>query len=337
MSERITLAEGSGGRATQTLIDSLFMRYFANPLLCQREDQARLSLPQLVGCGGQLAYSTDAFVIDPLFFPGGDIGKLSVCGTANDIAMCGAKPLFLSCAFIIEEGLPSTLLEQIVCSMAESANEAGIQIVTGDTKVVPKGAADKLFITTSGLGVIPQGLHWGAKTIQPGDQILISGTMGDHGATILNLREELGFTGQLQSDCAHLYPLVETLLPIKGVRTLRDTTRGGVNAVLHEFAQLSGCGFTLDEASLPVRTEVRALCELLGLEAVNFANEGKFIAIVDRQDTERALAALHNIQGGELTCVIGEVTDSQQVVIKSTFGGHRRLDLPASEPMPRIC
>ena len=337
MSDRVTLAHGSGGKAMQQLINEIFMRDFANDILCRQEDQARLPIAPLAVSGERLAYSTDSFVIDPLFFPGGDIGKLAVCGTANDVAMSGAKPLYLSCAFILEEGLPMAELEQIVSSMASAAGEAGIQIVTGDTKVVPKGAADKLFINTSGIGVIPAHIHWGTDQIRPGDRIIVSGTVGDHGATILNLREGLGLDSQLQSDCRHLYPLVEALLPISGVKTLRDATRGGVNAVLHEFAAASGCGFQLNEDSLPVNPEVRGICELLGLEAINFANEGKLVAIVSEQDTYPALTALQQTPEGEGAAIIGEVINNRQVTIRNAYGGHRWLDLPLGEPMPRIC
>lgn len=337
MTERITLAHGSGGRGMQKLIYELFMRHFANETLCQQEDQARLPLKTLAEMGGELAYSTDSFVIDPIEFPGGDIGKLAVYGTANDVAMSGAKPLYLSSAFILEEGLELETLERIVASMATAAKEAGIQIVTGDTKVVPKGAADKLFINTSGIGVIPPGISWGAKQIRPGDRIIISGTLGDHGATILNLREGLGLDGTMRSDCQHLFPLVEALRPIAGVRALRDATRGGVNAVLHEFASSSNCGFQIDEAALPVTEEVRGICELLGLEAVNFANEGKLVAIVAEQDADTALSALQKIPGGKAAALIGEVNENGRVTIKNAFGGSRWLDLPTSEPMPRIC
>lgn len=337
MTKRITLAHGSGGKAMQQLIDELFMHHFANTTLCEQEDQARLPLAPMLEAGSHLAYSTDSYVIDPITFPGGDIGKLAVYGTANDVAMSGAKPIYLSSAFILEEGLAFSELESVVISMAKAAQEAGIQIVTGDTKVVPKGAADKLFINTSGIGVIPADIHWGASQIIPGDRIIVSGTLGDHGATILNLREGLGLDGMLQSDCQHLYPLVETLRPIKGVRSLRDATRGGVNAVLHEFATSSGCGFELNESALPMTQEVRGICELLGLEAINFANEGKLIAIVSAEDTEQALAALRQLDGGRAATVIGEVNASKQVTIKNSFGGSRWLDLPSTEPMPRIC
>lgn len=337
MSEYITLAHGSGGKAMQNLIDSLFMQYFANSTLSQQEDQARLPISPLTMSNSHLAYSTDSFVIDPLFFPGGDIGKLAICGTINDVVMSGATPLFLSCAFILEEGFSISQLEKIVISMAVTAKEANVQIVTGDTKVVPRGAADKLFINTSGIGVIPNHIHWGTKNIQPGDKIIVSGTIGDHGATILNLRENLGLEGNLKSDCQNLYPLVEALRPIQGVKTLRDATRGGVNAVLHEFAKSSGYGFQLNEDALPIRQEVRGICEILGLEAINFANEGKLITIVDEQNSQAALAALKQTREGSCAAIIGEVNDSNQISVRNTFGGCRWLDLPSGEPMPRIC
>lgn len=337
MTDRITLAHGSGGKAMQKLIEEMFIKHFSNATLVQQEDQARLPLSLFNITGETLAYSTDSFVVDPIFFPGGDIGKLAVYGTANDVAMSGAKPLFLSSAFILEEGLLLSDLEKIVASMAKAASEADIKIVTGDTKVVPKGAADKLFINTSGLGAIPTQIHWGADKIQAGDKIIVSGTLGDHGATILNLREDLGLEGQLTSDCQHLYPLVEALLPISGVRCLRDATRGGVNAVMHEFMSTSGCGFELDEDALPLTPAVRGICELLGLEAINFANEGKLVAIVAEQDAEQALQAMKQTAGGKEAAIIGYANTANQITIKNPFGGSRWLDLPNSEPMPRIC
>lgn len=337
MTDRITLAHGSGGKAMQKLIEEMFIKHFSNATLVQQEDQARLPLSLFNITGETLAYSTDSFVVDPIFFPGGDIGKLAVYGTANDVAMSGAKPLFLSSAFILEEGLLLSDLEKIVASMAKAASEADIKIVTGDTKVVPKGAADKLFINTSGLGAIPTQIHWGADKIQAGDKIIVSGTLGDHGATILNLREDLGLEGQLTSDCQHLYPLVEALLPISGVRCLRDATRGGVNAVMHEFMSSSGCGFELDEDALPLTPAVRGICELLGLEAINFANEGKLVAIVAEQDAEQALQAMKQTAGGKEAAIIGYANTANQITIKNPFGGSRWLDLPNSEPMPRIC
>ncbi|ELI8305462.1 hydrogenase expression/formation protein HypE, partial [Yersinia enterocolitica] len=240
--QEITLAHGSGGRAMQSLIESLFLAAFSNPALNEREDQARIALADLVAQGDRLAVSTDSYVIDPIFFPGGDIGKLAVCGTANDVAVSGATPRYLSCGFILEEGLPMAALERIVHSMAATAQQAGIQIVTGDTKVVQRGAADKIFINTTGIGVIPADIQWGTAMIRAGDRIVVSGTLGDHGATILNLREGLGLEAELTSDCALLAPLIAPLRHITGVRALRDATRGGVTAILHEFAAASGCG-----------------------------------------------------------------------------------------------
>ncbi|HCR59782.1 MAG TPA: hydrogenase expression/formation protein HypE, partial [Raoultella sp.] len=288
----IQLAHGSGGQAMQQLIASLFMQAFANPWLAEQEDQARLDLAQLAAQGDRLAFSTDGYVIDPLFFPGGDIGKLAVCGTANDVAVSGALPRYLSCGFILEEGLEIATLEKVVNSMAQTAQAAGIAIVTGDTKVVPRGAADKLFINTAGIGAIPSAIRWGARQIAPGDVLLVSGTLGDHGATILNLREGLGLDGALASDCAVLTPLIQSLRDLPGVKALRDATRGGVNAVAHEFAATSGCGIELNERELPVNDTVRGVCELLGLDALNFANEGKLVIAVARDAAEAALARL---------------------------------------------
>lgn len=333
----ITLAHGSGGRAMQSLIEELMLPAFANPALNAREDQARISLDDLAISGDRLAVSTDSYVIDPIFFPGGDIGKLAVCGTANDVAVSGAQPRYLSCAMILEEGLPYATLERIVQSMASTAQQAGIQIVTGDTKVVPRGAADKIFINTTGLGTIPAGVHWGAANIRLGDSIIVSGTLGDHGATILNLREGLGLESELSSDCALLAPLIAPLLPIAGVRALRDATRGGVTAVLHEFAAASGCGMAISEAALPLKPAVRGICELLGLDALNFANEGKLVLVVAPEAEAEVLAALHQHPLGRDAAVIGRTTERQQVSLTGLFGVSRRLDLPLDEPLPRIC
>lgn len=335
--KEITLAHGSGGRAMQQLIEQLFLQAFDNPLLGQREDQARLPLAALAQQGDRLAFTTDSYVIDPLFFPGGDIGKLAVCGTANDIAVSGASPQYLSCGFIIEEGFAGADLLRIVASMAQTARDAGIQIVTGDTKVVPRGAADKLFINTAGIGVIPTDIHWGTAEIRPGDKIIVSGTLGDHGATILNLREQLGLEATLASDCAVLAPLIAPLREIDGVRALRDATRGGVTAILHEYAQASGCGMEINESDLPLKQAVRGICEILGLEALNFANEGKLVLVVAAEAESAALAALRSHPLGRDAATIGVVTEKQQVRLCGVFGASRLLDLPHNEPMPRIC
>ncbi len=337
MSDLITMAHGNGGLLMQKLIHDYFMRSFNNPLLAQNEDQARLPLSSLAAQGDQLAFSTDSFVIDPIFFPGGNIGKLAVCGTINDVVVSGAIPRYLSCGFILEEGLPLNQLQQIITAMAECAAQAGIQIVTGDTKVVPRGAADKIFINTSGIGVIPSTVHWGMQHIQVGDKIIVSGTLGDHGATILNLRENLGIQTDLISDCAVLTPLMALLRPINGIKTLRDATRGGVNAVLHEFSHSSGLGMQIYQDNLPIRTEVRGICELLGLDALNFANEGKLVIIASPEAEQQTLSALHSHPLGKNATVIGEVIAEQKVRLIGSFGQSRLLDLPVTEPLPRIC
>lgn len=333
----ITLAHGNGGQAMQQLINQLFMQAFANPLLSIQEDQARIPLAELTAHGDRLAFSTDSYVIDPLFFPGGNIGKLAVCGTANDIAVSGAIPRWLSCGFILEEGLSMEVLEQVVNSMAATAHAQGMTIVTGDTKVVSRGAADKLFINTAGIGAIPQDIHWAAQTIQAGDVLIVTGTLGDHGATILNLREQLGIDGALESDCAVLTPLIQAIRHLPGIKAMRDATRGGVNAVAHEFAASSGCGIELNERDLPVKPAVRGLCELLGLEAVNFANEGKLVIAVERDAAPRVIEALRQHPLGRDATLIGEVVARKGVRLTGLYGVKRTLELPFSEPLPRIC
>lgn len=333
----VQMAHGSGGQAMQQLIGELFMQAFANPWLAEQEDQARLDLTALAAGGDRLAFSTDSYVIDPLIFPGGDIGKLAVCGTANDVAVSGAIPRYLSCGFILEEGLSMATLKQVVESMAATARSAGIAIVTGDTKVVQRGAADKLFINTAGIGAIPATIHWAAASLQPGDVLLASGTLGDHGATILNLREGLGLDGELSSDCAVLTPLIETLRDLPGVKALRDATRGGVNAVVHEFAAACGHGIELQESKLPINPAVRGVCELLGLDALNFANEGKLVIAVERDSAELALSRLRAHPLGKEAAMIGEVVEQQGVRLAGLYGVKRLLDLPHAEPLPRIC
>ncbi|MFI8315851.1 hydrogenase expression/formation protein HypE [uncultured Kosakonia sp.] len=333
----VQMAHGSGGQAMQQLIGELFMQAFANRWLAEQEDQARLDLTALAAGGDRLAFSTDSYVIDPLVFPGGDIGKLAVCGTANDVAVSGAIPRYLSCGFILEEGLSMATLKQVVESMAATARSAGIAIVTGDTKVVQRGAADKLFINTAGIGAIPATIHWAAASLQPGDVLLASGTLGDHGATILNLREGLGLDGELSSDCAVLTPLIETLRDLPGIKALRDATRGGVNAVVHEFAAACGYGIELQESKLPINPAVRGVCELLGLDALNFANEGKLVIAVTRDSAELALSRLRAHPLGKDAAMIGEVVEQQGVRLAGLYGVKRLLDLPHAEPLPRIC
>lgn len=337
MNNVITMAHGSGGAAMQQLLDDLFLPAFANPQLDQREDQARLDLAELTQQGDRLAFTTDSYVIDPIFFPGGDIGKLAICGTANDLAVSGALPRYLSCGFILEEGLPLPELQRVVASMAATAQQAGIRIATGDTKVVQRGAADKVFINTAGIGVIPSDLNWAAQNIRVGDAVIVSGTLGDHGATILNLREKLGMFLDVISDCAVLTPLIEPLRAIDGVRAMRDATRGGVNAILHEFSRAAGVGIEVQESLLPIAPAVRGICELLGLDAINFANEGKLVVVAAPQAAQNVLSALRAHPLGADAALIGTVTEGRQVRLQGAYGISRLLDLPHAEPLPRIC
>lgn len=337
LNEVVIMAHGSGGRAMQQMIEQMFLSAFDNPWLNEREDGARLSLAELSSQGDRLAFTTDSYVIDPIFFPGGNIGKLAVCGTANDLAVSGATPAYLSCGFILEEGLALNDLQKIVNAMAQTAQEAGIAIVTGDTKVVQRGAADKIFINTAGIGVIPAAVKWAAKTIQAGDKVLVSGTLGDHGAVILNLREQLGMDLGVQSDCAVLAPMIAPLRALSGVHALRDATRGGVNAILHEFSEASGLGICIDENALPVKPAVRGICELLGLEPLNFANEGKLVLVVSAEAEDAVLKVLREHSLGIDAVTIGEVTVHPQVCIRGALGVIRQLMLPHAEPLPRIC
>ncbi|SFN35357.1 hydrogenase expression/formation protein HypE [Candidatus Pantoea varia] len=333
----VTMAHGSGGRAMQQLIDQLFLRAFDNRWLNQREDGAQLSLASLSAQGDRLAFTTDSYVIDPVFFPGGNIGKLAVCGTANDLAVSGATPGWLSCGFILEEGFPLVELQKIVSLMAQTARDAGMAIVTGDTKVVQHGAADKIFINTAGIGVIPDAVNWSARAIKAGDKVIVSGTLGDHGAAILNLREKLGMDLGVESDCAVLAPMIAPLRSLVGIHAVRDATRGGVNAILHEFSAASGFGICIDEQALPVKPAVRGLCELLGLEPLNFANEGKVVAVVAAQAEEAVLAMMRSHPLGRDATTIGDVTQDPQVCLRGTLGVTRQLTLPHAEPLPRIC
>ncbi len=336
----VTLAHGGGGKAMRALIETIFVRSFANPLLAPLEDQARMPLAELCCLGDRLAFSTDSFVVDPLFFPGGDIGRLAVYGTVNDLAMSGARPLYLSCGFIIEEGLELTVLQRVADSMREAANRADVAIVTGDTKVVNRGSADKLFVNTAGIGVIPVGVHVAAERTRPGDVILINGPLGNHGAAILNARGGLGLEVDIESDCAPLHDLVEVMLAAcPDLHAMRDATRGGVAAVLNEFAEAASVGVRLDEQSLPIDEKIRGVCELLGLDPLYLANEAKLIAAVPRGQSAAVLAAMRAHPAGREAAIIGEVLDEPKelVILKSAFGGERIVDRLVSEPLPRIC
>jgi hydrogenase expression/formation protein HypE len=336
----ILLAHGSGGKLSHDLVQRLFVRHFSNPALLPLDDSAVLEIAGQTGL--RLAFTTDSYVVSPLFFPGGDIGKLAVCGTVNDLSMSGAQPLWLSAGFIIEEGLPFADLEQIVASMAVTARQAGVQVVTGDTKVVDRGSADRLFINTAGVGVIAPGVQIGGQRARPGDAVLVSGTLGDHGMTILTQREGLTFDSPLQSDCAPLNGLVASLLAAVGprhVHVLRDPTRGGLATTLNEIASASQAGIEIDETSLPVCEAVRAACELLGLDPLYVANEGKLVAIVEQSVVSQALAALQRDPLGAEAALIGHVSDRHpgRVVLRTALGARRVVNMLMGEQLPRIC
>ncbi len=336
----ITLAHGSGGKAMRDLIEDIFVGSFDNPMLSELEDQARISLASLITFGDRLAFTTDSYIIDPIFFPGGNIGNLAVNGTVNDLAVSGAKPLYLSCAMIIEEGLPVKTLRQVAQSMKTAADVAVVQIVTGDTKVVNRGSADQLFINTTGVGIIRKGISLSAHNLQPGDAVLVNGYLGDHGTAITVARGELALDSTIISDCQPLNSLVETILDIcPEIRAMRDATRGGVATVLNEFALSSQVGIKLKESSLPVREEVKGVCELLGLDPFYLANEGKLVVIVPQSKAELVLAAMQAHPAGENACIIGEVIDSPSGVVfmETLFGTERIVDLLVGDQLPRIC
>lgn len=336
----ITLAHGSGGKAMRDLIDDIFVNNFDNPILSQLEDQASFNLSHLLQQGDRLAFTTDSYVVDPLFFPGSDIGELAVNGTVNDLAVSGAKPLYLSCSVILEEGLPVEILRRVAKSMKVAANKAGVQIVTGDTKVVHRGAADKLFINTAGIGIIPAGVSISAHNIQPGDVVIINGELGNHGTAILIARGELALETDIESDCQPLHDLVETILEVcPQVHAMRDATRGGLATVLNEFALSSNVGIRLDEESIPVREEVKGVCEILGLDPLYLANEGKLVVVVARENADTVLSAMKSHPAGKEACIIGEVIASPPgvVFLKTTFGTERIVDMLVGEQLPRIC
>ncbi|MGO8943668.1 MAG: hydrogenase expression/formation protein HypE [Syntrophobacteraceae bacterium] len=331
----IQLDQGSGGRAMHELIDSLFVSAFESPLLAERNDSAVFEIQ-----GGRLAMTTDSYVVDPIFFPGGNIGSLAVHGTVNDLAMRGAKPLYITAGFILEEGLVFSDLKKIVMSMAQAAREAGVQVIAGDTKVVPRGKADKVFINTSGIGVVPAGIDIGGQNARPGDLVLINGTIGDHGMAVLCKREGLAFENEIQSDAAALNGLVDLMLDaFAGIHVLRDPTRGGVATTLNEIAEQSGVGIRLFEEALPVREDVLGACEVLGLDPLYVANEGKVLAVVPAQGADAVLRAIQSHPLGRASCLIGEIVsdDPGRVFLRTRIGGHRLVDMLRGEQLPRIC
>ena len=334
--EVITLAHGAGGKASAALVDAVFVDAFRNPQLESLGDGAIIALP-----GGQrLALSTDSFVVQPLRFPGGSIGHLAVHGTVNDLAMAGAVPSWITAAFVLEEGFPIPELKDIVADMAAAAAAADVQIVTGDTKVVPKGAADGLFITTAGVGIVPAGRELSPQNVRPGDKVLVSGTLGDHGMAVMLARGDLAIEADVRSDTAPVSDLVQRMLDAApSTRWLRDPTRGGVGTVCNELAKAAGLAVVLDEQRLPVRSEVGAACEMLGIDSLYVANEGKFLAVVDPSEAEDALAALHSHPLGCGATEVGHIADepANTVVVRTGFGGTRIVDMLVGDPLPRIC
>ena len=336
----ITLAHGGGGKAMHDLIDDVFVNAFDNEALTPLEDQARFDLADLATHGDRLAFTTDSFVVSPLEFPGGDIGKLAICGTVNDLAVGGAKPLYLTCSVIIEEGLEVEMLRKMVGSMAATAKEAGVQIVTGDTKVVERGACDKLFINTAGIGVIREGCELGAHRAAPGDAVLVSGVLGDHGATILTARGDMAVTTPIESDCAPLHGLIDALLQaVPATRFMRDATRGGLATVLNEIADSSSVGVQIVEDQTPIRSEVKGFCEILGLDPLYLANEGTMVCVVPPENADAALACMRAHRHGKDAAQVGVITDKSpgRVVMETVFGGRRIVDMLVGEQLPRIC
>jgi hydrogenase expression/formation protein HypE len=331
----IVLGHGSGGRLTQELVNGVFLPAFHNPVLAALEDQATLD----VG-GARIAFTTDSFVVRPLFFPGGDIGRLAIHGTVNDLAVGGAVPLYIAAAFIIEEGLALPELERVVASMRRACDEARVALVTGDTKVVDRGKGDKLFITTTGIGRVPAGRGLSIAAAQPGDAVLVSGTLGDHGIAIMSVREGLSFETKLESDCAPLTDLVRAILEAApATRCLRDLTRGGLSSALNELATASRVGVEVDEGAVPVRDEVKGACEILGLDPLYVANEGKLVAVVPAGDAERALAAIRAHPLGANGALVGRIVASHPrvVTLRSILGAERVVSLLSGEQLPRIC
>lgn len=331
----VTLNHGAGGEIMRRFIRQLFAKHFDNPILMTLADAALVNLD-----GRRLAFTTDSYVVKPVEFPGGDIGKLSVCGTVNDLLVMGARPLYLSAGFILEEGFDLQILERLVVSAAQAARSAGVEIVAGDTKVVPRGGCDGVFINTSGIGVCPLGQGLAERPIQPGDKVLISGTVGDHGIAVLNARENLKFQTSVVSDCAPLNDIIlSVLLESSGVKWMRDPTRGGLAAVLTELVELGPFGVMVSEIDIPVRDDVLAVCELLGFDPLHLANEGKVMMVVEGGQERRVLDVLRSHPLGRRAAIIGDVTanGAGYVRVKTSVGGVRRLQRPSGELLPRIC
>jgi len=334
MEDKVLLAHGSGGKLSHNLIAKNFIPAFGNPLLNKLDDSAAFEL------SGRLAFTTDSYTVSPIFFPGGDIGKLAVNGTVNDLAMIGATPLYLSLSFIIEEGFPMAELGKIVNSVNQAADEAGVKIVTGDTKVVNQGSADKLFINTSGVGMVAPGVDISGANAIPGDKVIVSGSLGNHGIAVLSQREGMEFQLPIDSDCAPLNKLVAEMLEVSAnIHCLRDPTRGGLATTLNEFAMQSQVGIRIEEKSIPINKAVMAACELLGFDPLYVANEGKLVAVVAASDADKVLSRMRQNQYGAEAAIIGEVVNEHpgKVVMKTHLGSSRIIDMPVGELLPRIC
>ena len=340
MDDKVLLGHGSGGTMMKRIIEEVFFEAYAGDELLQGDDAAVLPVPP---AGSRLAFSTDSFVVSPHFFPGGDIGRLAVCGTVNDVATSGAKPLYLSCGFILEEGYPIADLRRICASMADAAREAGVSLVTGDTKVVNRGHGDGVFINTSGVGVLPEGVDLGGSKCQPGDAVLVSGTLGDHGITIMSCRESLSFSADVKSDAAPLNHLIaDVMAAASGVRCFRDPTRGGLASTLNELASQSGVTIEVEEEKIPIRDSVRGACDMLGYDPLQVANEGKMVCVVAADQAQAALEAMKSNRYGAAAAIIGAVATAHpdrgpSVFVRNAFGGRRILDMLVGEQLPRIC
>ncbi len=336
----INLSHGSGGKAMRDLIADIFVKSFDNPILSQLEDQATIDLSSLYQHGNRLAFTTDSYVVDPLFFPGSDIGEIAINGTINDLAVSGAKPLYLTCSMILEEGLPIETLRKVVASMQKAAKKAGVQIVTGDTKVVNRGCADKLFINTAGIGIIPPGIDISPRHIQPGDVVIINGEIGNHGTAILIARGELALETDIESDCQSLHELVAEIIKVcPEIHAMRDATRGGLATVLNEFAQTSNLGIRINENAIPIREEVNGVCEILGLEPLYLANEGKLVIVAPPEKADLILETMGNHPTGKDASIIGEIITNPPgiVLLKTAFGAERIIDMLVGDQLPRIC
>ena len=337
--ETVLLAHGGGGRLTHELIARVFLPRLDNPVLRGLEDSAVVALAEMPA-GARLAFTTDSYVVKPLFFPGGDIGQLAVCGTVNDLAVAGARPLYVSAAFVVEEGLPTETLAAVADSMRRAADEAGVSVVAGDTKVVERGSADELFVTASGIGLVPPGVHLSAANARPGDVVIVSGAVGDHGIAVASRRAGLEIEADVVSDVAPLNHLIGAMLEASGeVHAIRDATRGGVAAVLNELAAASGVGMRVDEAKIPIHRPVQAACDLLGYDPLYVANEGKLVAIVGATDAERVVEAMRRTRYGEEAAIVGEVVPEPRgrVLLRTRIGGTRIVTMPSGELLPRIC